>query len=202
MTKWLSITLSTVCSNISYGFTASANFRVNGPKFLRITDIVPKSIDWESVPFCQADEKIIDKYRLKNGDIVIARTGANTGFNKTIKNLERDAIFASYLIRYEVDREKANAFYVGYAIQSPQWYDYIDAIAGGSAQPGANASQLGSFSFLFFCLRPEGNRIPLFAYSPAWTIKSTCCIARTKPSKPWVKHFSGNGLLRMPRKVG
>jgi type I restriction enzyme S subunit len=33
-------------------------------------------------------------------------------------------------------------------LRSPNWSDYVDAIAGGSAQPGANAKQLGSFDIL------------------------------------------------------
>src|SRR5690606_6710412 len=37
---------------------------------------------------------------------------------------------------------------VGYVLQASNWYEYVDAIAGGSAQPGANAKQLGSYPFI------------------------------------------------------
>ena len=146
MNEWQATSLSEICSDISYGFTASAKQDGEGPKFLRITDIVPKRINWSDVPICEADEKDIQKYKLKNGDIVIARTGATTGYNKIIKNISFDAVFASYLIRYEIDRTKAHPDYIGHVLQSSAWYDYVDAIAGGSAQPGANAKQLGSFA--------------------------------------------------------
>ena len=142
------ITLSDVCKNITYGYTASATSENTGVKFLRITDIVPSRIDWESVPFCKISPSDLDKYQIREGDIVIARTGATTGYNKTIKQLPYPAVYASYLIKYDLDRLKADSAFVGYVLQASNWYEYVDAIAGGSAQPGANAKQLGSFKFL------------------------------------------------------
>jgi type I restriction enzyme S subunit len=148
MSEWRETTLSDICSDISYGYTASATQENIGAKFLRITDIVPDRINWDSVPFCKADIVTTEKYKLKNGDIVIARTGATTGYNKVIKNINFEAVYASYLIRYQIDKSQADPFYIGHILQSSNWYDYVDAIAGGSAQPGANAKQLGSFQIL------------------------------------------------------
>ena len=142
------ITLSDVCTNITYGYTASATSENTGVKFLRITDIVPSRIDWESVPFCKISPSDLDKYQIREGDIVIARTGATTGYNKTIKQLPYPAVYASYLIKYDLDRFKADSAFVGYVLQASNWYEYVDAIAGGSAQPGANAKQLGSYPFI------------------------------------------------------
>lgn len=158
MTGWQIVSLADVCVDISYGYTASAKQCGDGPKFLRITDIVPARIVWSEVPCCDADRDTVNKYRLKDGDIVIARTGATTGYNKLIKGIEFDAVFASYLIRYQLDRTKVYPSYIGHVLQSPGWYDYVDAIAGGSAQPGANAKQLGSFEFLLPSI-PEQERI-------------------------------------------
>lgn len=142
------VDLATVCSAITYGYTASATDEDTGVKFLRITDIVPDRINWETVPFCPISKKDLEKYQLNIGDIVVARTGATTGWNKTIKQMNYKAVYASYLIKYSVDDSIADPIYVGYNLQSSNWYDYVDAIAGGSAQPGANAKQLGSFKFL------------------------------------------------------
>ena len=46
-----------LCDHVNYGYTASANENNIGPKFLRITDIVPETIDWGHVPHCEIDEK-------------------------------------------------------------------------------------------------------------------------------------------------
>jgi type I restriction enzyme S subunit len=141
------IQLRDISSDISYGYTASAASENIGPKFLRITDITSGRVNWETVPYCKISEKDHQKYKLRTGDIVIARTGATTGFNSTIKD-NIDAVFASYLIRFQIDRQKADPFYVGYVLQSSSFQDYVDAIAGGSAQPGANAQQFADYEFL------------------------------------------------------
>jgi type I restriction enzyme S subunit len=146
---WALTTLGGVSSDISYGYTASADHELDGPKFLRITDIVGGRVDWESVPSCEISDTNRHKYLLTPGDIVIARTGATTGANYALKrNDPSNVVFASYLIRYRIDRQKADAFFVGHLLTSTSWQDYVNAISGGSAQPGANAKQLASFELL------------------------------------------------------
>jgi len=145
--NWRRVKLGEVADDITYGYTASANNNKIGPKFLRITDIVPDRINWINVPYCEISDKDKVKYQLKIGDIVIARTGATTGYNKIIKE-KYDSVFASYLIRYRINTKVAHPFYIGYVLLSPKWKGFIDGVKGGSAQPGANAKQLASFQFL------------------------------------------------------
>lgn len=146
MSEWMETTLAELCTNISYGYTESARLEKVGPKFLRITDIASGRLEWSNVPYCPISDSDFEKYKLQPGDIVIARTGATTGANYTIKETDpKDVVFASYLIRYKIDIKQADPYFIGSILQSPNWKDYVDAIAGGSAQPGANAKQLGSF---------------------------------------------------------
>ncbi len=142
--KWFK--LGDVSIDISYGYTASAKKEATGPKFLRITDIVPDRINWETVPYCDIDDKNIRKYKLEKGDIVIARTGATTGYNKIMKK-DIESVFASYLIRYRINKDRADPLFVWYNLQSYKWYGFVENIIGGSAQPGANAKQFASFEF-------------------------------------------------------
>ena len=144
---WRKVKLGKVCSEITYGYTARAQSEPSGPKFLRITDIVSDRIDWVNVPYCKISSDKISKYRLKKGDIVVARTGATTGFNKIIKN-ETNSVFASYLIRYKINMDISYPFYVGYVLQSSYWKSFVKGIISGSAQPGANAKQFAGFEFL------------------------------------------------------
>ncbi len=102
MSKWNDSTLKEICTDISYGYSASASYIDNGIKFLRITDIVNKPFNWENVPFCLISTKDVEKYKLMPGDIVIARTGATTGVTYTLRGNTK-AVFASYLIRYRID---------------------------------------------------------------------------------------------------
>ena len=149
ISEWKETTLADLCEDISYGYTESAKQEKIGPKFLRITDIANGRLNWDKVPYCPISDDNFEKYRLLPGNIVIARTGATTGANYTIKtNDPKNVVYASYLIRYKIDKNLANPFYIGQLLRSPSWNDYVDAIAGGSAQPGANAKQLGSYEIL------------------------------------------------------
>ncbi len=150
MKGWRDVTLSDISMAIDYGYTASSSHINIGPKFLRITDIARSNIiDWNSVPFCSISQEDNEKYKLYSGDIVIARTGASTGATYTIKDTDpKDLVFASYLIRYRINPEIADANLVGKFLRSKNWNEYVSGVVGGSAQPGANAKVLGAYSFL------------------------------------------------------
>jgi len=109
--------LKDICSLINYGYTASAQKDSIGPKFLRITDIVPYLIDWDSVPYCGITEEKLIKYKLEEGDIVIARTGATTGYAKRINKNHPETVFASYLVRIRISPEFSNRLF-GLIIES------------------------------------------------------------------------------------
>ncbi|MCL4473759.1 MAG: restriction endonuclease subunit S [Actinobacteria bacterium] len=140
---WKSVPLGDLCDLVQYGFTAKASKEPVGPKFLRITDIVPERISWEDVPFCELDDSAVGKYLLQPGDIVIARTGATTGYAKRIKKPLR-AIFASYLVRLRIKDDVDNR-YIGLVVESDFYKRFIQTNIGGAAQPNANAKILTSF---------------------------------------------------------
>ena len=136
--------LSELCVEISYGYTASATDNNTGCKFLRITDIQGGYVDWNKVPFCEIESKDISKYQLIEGDIVIARTGNSTGENFIFQGKD-NAVFASYLIRYRVNKEIANPYYIWLNLRSSNWWGFVSGAKSGSAQAGANAKVLGTF---------------------------------------------------------
>lgn len=63
-TTWQKVKLGEI-ANFQYGYTASAQDENTGTKLLRITDIVPDLIDWDTVPYCAIDEKKLKKFKLK-----------------------------------------------------------------------------------------------------------------------------------------
>lgn len=144
--EWSNVTLRDVSQSIAYGYTASAQFEPIGPKFLRITDIVG-DLDWNSVPYCEISPNDFKKYKLEIGDIVIARTGATTGTAEIIKE-DKQAVFASYLIRFRIDKTIADPFFIGHILKSYSWKEYIKSSIGGSAQPGINANVLSQYDLL------------------------------------------------------
>lgn len=138
------ITLAHISSDVSYGYTESATNEKVGPRFLRITDIQNGVVNWANVPYCSISANNHQKYRLQEGDIVVARTGNSTGENFLYRGNE-DAVFASYLIRFRIDRNKADPRFVWYNLRSHDWWHFINNSKTGSAQAGANAKILGLF---------------------------------------------------------
>ncbi len=110
---WTLASLKEVAAEVRYGYTASATTERTGPKFLRITDIVGDRVDWAAVPYCEIEDQNLHKYVLEEGDIVVARTGASVGSSHYCTPLEA-SVFASYLVRFRIDREVADPRYVGY----------------------------------------------------------------------------------------
>lgn len=143
---WEYLKLSSI-SETQYGFTASAELKDIGPKFLRITDIAQNQIEWSNVPHCEISDKELEKYILRYGDIVVARTGASVGSAKRIHKKHPKSVFASYLVRIIPNKELLNIF-LGMTIDSPKYKDFIQSNAEGSAQPQANANLMSDFNLV------------------------------------------------------
>jgi type I restriction enzyme S subunit len=139
--EWIECSLADACSSIDYGLTASASDREAGPRFLRITDIVTGHIDWSAVPHVAADEATASKYRLHDGDVVLARTGASTGASAYVQK-PPPAVFASYLVRLKA-KPQFDARFLAYYLRSEDFWTFIRGVLGDkSAQPNASASTM------------------------------------------------------------
>lgn len=137
---WQWVKLGDYCQQIDYGYTASANFKIKEPRFLRITDIQNGIVDWDNVPGCEINAQEEQANLLIDGDIVFARTGATTGKSFLIKEPPR-AVFASYLIRVRPN-SKIHSDFLYTFFQSEEYWKQIRARARGGAQPNVNATLL------------------------------------------------------------
>jgi len=139
---WAGTTVGEVSTQIQYGYTASASSEVDGPKFLRITDIQDGLVDWKTVPSCKITSDDIAKFALATGDIVFARTGATTGKSYLIRSCPA-AVFASYLIRLR-PRPPLDPRFLSLFFQTPDYWQLISENVSGNAQPNCNASKLAA----------------------------------------------------------
>lgn len=135
-------------AKINYGYTESACTEPIGPKFLRITDIQDNHVDWNSVPYCPISASDMPKYKLEEGDIVFARTGATTGKSYLITE-PPNAIFASYLIRVQLDAKEVLPAFLFLFFQTKSYWENIKLGSSGSAQGGFNATKLGTLVIPF-----------------------------------------------------
>ncbi len=156
--SWAHVRLDEIAESVDYGHTASANDSVDGPKFLRITDIQDGEVDWSSVPRCECSDKAVAAFQLHESDIVFARTGATTGKSFLLRHIPESAVFASYLIRVQ---PRQSMVYPGYLARYFETQDYWNQIARnstGTAQGGVNASKLKALTVPLPPL-PEQRRI-------------------------------------------
>ena len=129
-----------------YGYTETSSTKKIGPKFLRITDIDLNSsrIFWETVPYCKITQKEFPKYALEKGDILIARIGATTGKTCIIRDTP-ESVFASYLIRFNCNKQKVDSEYCYLFTISRSYWEQINANKEGKLKKGVSSSQLKNF---------------------------------------------------------
>ena len=140
-----------LCRSIDYGFTASADFKLKEPRFLRITDIQNSRVEWTDVPGCRIGAKDEAANSLADGDVVFARSGATSGKSFLVQNPPR-SVFASYLIRLRVGQHISPQYLWSFFQSEAYWQQIRDSSRGG-AQPNVNATLLGKI------------RVPLPPYS-------------------------------------
>ncbi|MFA7122469.1 MAG: restriction endonuclease subunit S [Candidatus Delongbacteria bacterium] len=128
-------------AKIMYGYTESANINEIGPKFLRITDIQDSYVNWDTVPYCKINESDFKKHKLRDGDIVFARTGATTGKSYLLEN-PPDSVAASYLIKVHLENTTLKPEFLYQYFQSGEYWDIIKIGKTGSTLGGFNATKL------------------------------------------------------------
>ena len=114
-------------------------------KCLRIQDVTQckQFEDWGYTLVSMSDK---NKYLLKKGDIIIARTGATVGANKYIKS-NVNSVYNNGLIRLRCNSDYL-PYYVYLAIQTDSFATHIKAVScGTSAQPNLQIGDLLKFSF-------------------------------------------------------
>ena len=156
--SWEWTTIKDISSSILYGVSESAKSK-GAYKLLRITDIQDNKVDWDSVPYADYDSTKARAYLLQNDDILFARTGATVGKSYLVKELTKQAIFASYLIRVQASREILPQ-YIKFYFESGYYWSQISDSSVGTGQPNVNGTLLGEL------------RIPIPPYQEQFRIVS------------------------------
>jgi type I restriction enzyme S subunit len=136
---WSGTSLEDLCMPPQYGWTTSAVRNGKGLKVLRTTDISSGKVDWTTVPYCEVEPDVQEKYLLRDGDIVVSRAGS-VGISYLVKDPPR-AVFASYLIRFR-PKPPITGEFVSIFLNSPNYWRAIAEEATGITLPNVNASKL------------------------------------------------------------
>lgn len=129
--------IDVVLSSGQYGSNTSAtDYQEGKPRYIRITDI---NDDGSLNDDIKTTEVIEDKYKLIPGDIVFARTGATVG--KTYMHETGNAIYAGYLIKYQMDESKMKPAFMKAFTHSKTYYNWVANSQKIGAQPNISAAQ-------------------------------------------------------------
>ena len=160
--EWEEKRLGDVATRFDYGLNAAAKSYDGKNKYIRITDIDNEShrycVEGAVSPDCELDsanESIVNK-----GDVLFARTGASVGKAYLFREEDGLLYFAGFLIRIHVC-EGAYPAFVFYTTLTEYYQQFVELTSQRSGQPGINAAEYRSFSFLTPSL-PEQEKIGVF----------------------------------------
>ena len=138
--SWKWVRWGELSESIQYGYNAPA--KKNGRiKMLRISDIQQNNVVWDTVPYCDIEEKDIETYLLKANDILFARTGGTVGKSFLVEKVDEDIIYAGYLIRTRYSRLLCPQ-YLKYFMESDLYWGQLRNGTIATAQPNCNGQTL------------------------------------------------------------
>lgn len=139
---WSATTIGSCSNAVQYGLTCTSSAHGDGHRYIRITDIQNRRIDWSTVPFADVPAAQAKPYEITKGDLLFARTGATVGKSYLVNENPELSVFASYLIRVRCNESVILPEFAASYFQSPAyWAQIVDGV-GGTAQPNFNGSKL------------------------------------------------------------
>ena len=127
-----------VIGNPMYGANVKSVDIQSDVRYIRITDINEDGTLNED--FVSA-EKVEEKYLLKENDFLIARSGNTVGKTFLYKNENGKAIFAGYLVKYELNLDKVIPDYIFYYTKSRLFKNWIKSNQRIAGQPNINGQE-------------------------------------------------------------
>ena len=143
---WEQRKLGMVCDSFEYGLNVAATDYDGKNKYIRITDIDDNSHEFLQDDVTSPDIELsgTKNYKLKQGDILFARTGASVGKTYIYKESDGLVYYAGFLIRGHVKDEYSPEFVFQNTLTAD--YDkFIRITSQRSGQPGVNAQEYASY---------------------------------------------------------
>ncbi|MFE9626918.1 restriction endonuclease subunit S [Streptomyces sp. NPDC006527] len=108
--------------------------------YIRITDI-SESGRYDPKPKVGVAHPRVDRYRLSEGDLVFARTGASVGKSYLYNPQDGDLVYAGFLINVTPDPKRLNPKFLSIFAQTKEYWDWISRTSVRSGQPGVNGRE-------------------------------------------------------------
>lgn len=156
---WEQRKLGELSSSFEYGLNAAAKEYDGENKYIRITDIDDDSrvFKQEDITSPDTDLSSAENYRLSEGDILFARTGASVGKSYIYKASDGLVYYAGFLIRARIKSEY-NAEFVFQNTLTGDYEKFIKVTSMRSGQPGINAQEYSQYQIMVPS-KPEQDKI-------------------------------------------
>lgn len=140
---WKCQTLGDICVNSQYGIN-SASGKGKFYPMLRMNNLQNGKIDTRDLTYIELSASEFEKYSLKVDDLLINRTNSYELVGKTaLFNLKEEYVFASYLVRFQLDRSVVDPRYVSYWLNSYKGKQNLQMLATkGVSQANINPTVL------------------------------------------------------------
>ena len=144
---WKEVALCDVASGFEYGMNAAATVYDGSHKYIRITDIDDNSHLYSQDVPVSPEGQVDEKYRVRENDILFARTGASVGKSYRYQRSDGDLYYAGFLVRIHVNSD-VNCGYVFQNTLTEAYRRWVLLESARSGQPGINAEQYKQYRFL------------------------------------------------------
>ena len=137
-----------------YGMNSSAKEFDGENKYLRITDISEDDHSFNFSKLTSPDDDLDDKYLLKNGDLLFARTGASVGKSYLYNSKDGKVYFAGFLIKFSLQTD-VNPYFIFSQTLSKKFQNWVITNSMRSGQPGINAEEYSLLPISFTSLEEQ-----------------------------------------------
>ena len=103
---------------------AALDSNLSHPRYIRITDMMNNG-ELKKDSYKSLSPELAKPYLLKDGDVLLARSGATVGKAFIYRDKFGESCFAGYLIKASVNRAKLVPQFLYYITQSKFYWDYI-----------------------------------------------------------------------------
>jgi type I restriction enzyme S subunit len=148
---WEMINLSKVIEKPKYGTSKKCDYAIKGIGVLRIPNIAKGIVDSTDLKFAKFDEKEIETYSLKEGDILTIRSNGSVdlvGKCALISKKDEGYLYAGYLIRLRPIMNKVNPKFLINILNSIELRNQIEEKAKStSGVNNINSEELSTLKF-------------------------------------------------------
>ncbi|MDR4920285.1 restriction endonuclease subunit S [Bacillus thuringiensis] len=143
---WVPTTLGIVSESLNYGLNAASTEYDGENKYIRITDIDDESQQYLEDGKVSPAGSMTDDYLVKQGDILLARTGASTGKSYLYCEEDGKMYFAGFLIRARI-KPTVDYRFIYFQTLRNNYDRWVKVMSMRSGQPGINAKEYASLEF-------------------------------------------------------